>query len=249
MELQLIRNATMKLTYGGQIILTDPMFADKEAIDAFAGIARNPTVALPLAVEDILTGVTAVVLSHDHPDHFDSAAGDVLPKNLPVFCQPGDERRLSEQGFQAVAPIGNAITWQGIDITRTGGRHGRGTIETRMGPVSGFVLQADGEPTVYWVGDSIWCQAVETAIRTFTPDVIITHSGGATLPGFDPIIMDGGQTLDTVQAAPDATVVAIHLESLDHCTVSRPTLRRMAEAAGILSGRLLIPEDGEMLTF
>lgn len=249
MELQLIRNATMKLSYGGQTILTDPMFSDKDAMEAFAGIARNPTVALPVAVEEILAGVAAVVISHDHPDHVDPAAGEVLPKKLPVFCQPGDENRLIELGFQTVTPIEKVHTWQGIGITRTVGRHGSGKIGARMGPVSGFVLQADGEPTVYWVGDSIWCEAVETVIRTYTPAVIITHSGGATLPGFDPIIMDGDQTLATVRASPNAIVVAVHLEALDHCTVSRSALRRMAQAASIPSQQLLIPKDGEVLAF
>jgi len=46
-----------------------------------------------------------------------------------------------------------------------------------MGNVSGFVLQADGEPTVYWVGDSIWCEHVEKAIKTFQPEIVIIHSG------------------------------------------------------------------------
>jgi len=47
MKIQLIRNATMKLTYAGKTILTDPMLSAKNAYDPFAGVARNPTVELP----------------------------------------------------------------------------------------------------------------------------------------------------------------------------------------------------------
>ena len=100
---------------------------------------------------------------------------------------------------------------------------------------------------MYWVGDSIWCDRVRAVIRLHRPEVIITHSGGATLPGYEPIIMDAEQTLATAQAAPEAVVVAIHMEALDHCTAGRRDLRRKADEAGIGPSRLMIPEDGELI--
>lgn len=249
MEIQLIRNATMKITYGGHTILTDPMLSPKGAFRSFANIAKNPTVELLFPVEDVVNGVEAAVVTHYHPDHFDKAAGAALPKRTTVFCQPGDETRFVDEGFSSVTPIQRSHTWQGITITRTEGRHGSGKVLEMMGKVSGFIFQADGEPTVYWVGDSIWCEPVEQSIAEFRPDVIITHSGGAKLPDFDPIIMDAEQTLTTVHAAGEAIVVAVHLEALDHCSVSREALRQMAEEKGISPKRLLIPEDGAVLSF
>ncbi len=247
MQLQLIRNAAMKLSYAGQTILTDPMLSAVGAFRSFAGIAPNPTVALPLAVEEILQGVDVALVSHLHPDHFDEAAALNLPKNLQVFCQPEDTAHLREKGFTLVSGIEAFCSWQGISITRTGGQHGSGKILERLGNVSGFVLKAPGEPTVYWVGDSIWYPPVAEAIGAHKPDIVITHSGGATLPGFPPIIMDGEQTLSILGATPNAIVVAIHMEALDHCTVSRSQLRRLADNAGITPSRLRIPEDGETL--
>jgi L-ascorbate metabolism protein UlaG (beta-lactamase superfamily) len=247
MQLQLIRNATMKITYAGHSLLTDPMLAPKDAYDGFAGIARNPTVGLPSSVEEILADVEAVLVSHDHPDHLDPAAVERLPKALPLFCQPGEGEKMSGRGFDKVTVIEEKINWEGITLIRTDGAHGRGEIGWRMGPVSGFVLQAPSEPTLYWVGDSIWCEAVESAIVQHRPDIIVTHSGGATLPGFDPIIMDAGETLMVARAAPQAVVVAVHMEALDHCPVTRKELRRSAEEGGIPSSRLLIPADGETM--
>jgi len=248
-KIQLIRNATMKIIYAGRTILTDPMLSPKGEFEPFAGIARNPTIELPFQAEEIVKGIESVIVTHDHPDHFDKAASLALPKVMPVFCQPGDEERMTEEGFQNVLPIETSRTWEGITITRTGGKHGKGKILELTGKVSGFVFQADGEPTVYWVGDSIWCEEVENAIKTFNPDIIITHSGGATIPGYEAIIMDGEQTLTTVNAFPEAIVVAIHMESLDHCTVSRKKLRQMADNAAIPPSRLMIPEDGETISF
>lgn len=118
-----------------------------------------------------------------------------------------------------------------------------------MGHVSGFVLQAAGEPTVYWAGDTVWCELVQQNIREFSPDIIITHSCGAAFPEQEPIIMDCRQTLALAQAAPHAVVVAVHMEALDHCRVSRKMLRRKADQSSIDRSRLLIPEDGEILAF
>lgn len=249
MKIQLIRNATMKITYAGRTILTDPMLSQKGEFAPFAGIARNPTIELPFQAEEIVKGIESVIVTHDHPDHFDKAASGTIPKETPIFCQPGNNIRMTEEGFQNVTPIETSYTWEGITITRTGGKHGSGKILKLTGKVSGFVFQADGEPTVYWVGDSIWCEEVENAIKMFNPDIIITHSGGATIPGYEAIIMDGEQTLTTVNASPEAIVVAIHMESLDHCTVSRKALRQMAESAAIPPSRLMIPEDGETISF
>jgi L-ascorbate metabolism protein UlaG (beta-lactamase superfamily) len=114
-----------------------------------------------------------------------------------------------------------------------------------MGRASGFVLQAAGEPTLYWVGDSIWCEEVAQTITRFDPRVIVTHSSGAAWGGGVLIVMDAAQTLEVCRAAPHCTVIAVHLEALDHGTVSRQELRAQAEAAGIGPERLLIPRDGE----
>jgi L-ascorbate metabolism protein UlaG (beta-lactamase superfamily) len=249
MKIQLIRNATMKISYAGRTLLTDPMLSPKGDFKSFAGIARNPTIELPFQIEEIVAGVDSVVVSHDHPDHFDKAASAALPKMTAVFCQPGDEGKMTDEGFLSVIPIERSYTWQGITITRTNGQHGSGKVLEFIGKVSGFVFQANGEPTVYWVGDSIWCEPVKGAIEKFKPDIVITHSGGAKLPGFETIIMDAEQTLTALNASSEAVVVAIHLEALDHCHVSRETLRQMAGAASIPASRLIIPQDGQTISF
>ncbi|WP_022664522.1 MBL fold metallo-hydrolase [Desulfospira joergensenii] len=249
MKIQLIRNATMKITYAGQTILTDPMLCPRHGVRSFAGIEENPIVDLPLDMEEILEGIDSVMVSHLHPDHYEETAEEVLPRNIPIFCQPGDRSRFDQVGFTKVFPVTGSHIWEGITLTRTGGKHGKGEILERMGEVSGFVFQAPGEPTIYWAGDTIWCRETETAIQTHCPDIIITHSGGATLPGFDPIIMDSDQTLEVLNVAKKAVVVAVHMEALDHCPVKRADLRRAGDKAGVASSRLVIPADGETLTF
>jgi L-ascorbate metabolism protein UlaG (beta-lactamase superfamily) len=246
-ELQLIRNATMRLRYAGRLYLTDPLLGPRHSLPSFAGKSPNPLVDLPVTPEAVYAGVDLVLVSHLHRDHFDPAAQQMLPKDLPILCQPGDEERLAGYGFTRVAPLAEATRDGAVTITRVPGQHGAGAVLRDMGMVSGFVLQAPGEPTVYWAGDTIWYDGVAQTITRFQPGVIITHSAGAVWGQGGLIIMDAAQTVTVCRAAPASTVVAIHLDAFDHATVSRAELRTYAEAAGIPAERLLIPADGATL--
>src|SRR4249920_2768612 len=102
MRLTLVRSATLLLDVGGRRILVDPMLDEAGArppIEGTANPVRNPTVPLPLPVADIVRGLDAVLVSHRHRDHFDETAERVLPRNVPVFCQPEDEEALAALGL------------------------------------------------------------------------------------------------------------------------------------------------------
>ena len=179
MQLQLIRNATLKMTYAGQTFLIDPFFAPKLTLPSFANKSQNPLVDLPDTPESIINGVEMVLVSHLHGDHFDQSAKDILAKNIPLFCQPENAESIRADGFTNVIPVVDRVEWQGISITRVAGEHGEGAVLDLMGTVSGFVFQAESEPTVYWAGDTIWYEAIEQNIKTHQPDIIVTHSCGA----------------------------------------------------------------------
>jgi hypothetical protein len=184
-----------------------------------------------------------------HSDHFDPAAQELLPKDTPIFCQPGDEAWIAAKGFQRVTPITDQLAWQGMTITRTPGQHGSGSVLAEMGAVSGFIFQAEHEPTIYWAGDTIWYEGVADTIARTRPQFIVTHSCGAVWGEQVLIVMDAAQTVAVCQAAPWSKVIATHLDSLDHATISRETLRQYASARGIQPEQLLIPADGEEMVF
>jgi L-ascorbate metabolism protein UlaG (beta-lactamase superfamily) len=249
MQLQLIRNATMRLTYAGVTILTDPYLAPRHAYPSLRGRSRNPMVDLPPAAADVLKGIDAVITSHLHPDHFDAAARSMIDLATPILCQPADIDRLNEMGYRNQQAVEDRLLWHGITVIRRAGMHGSGNWSDQMGPVSGFVFQADGEPTIYWCGDTIWYQAIRETIDQYRPDIIIAHSGGAEFEDGQPIIMNATQTVDLCHYAPQAQVIAIHLEVDDHCTVTRNDLRAYADRCGIDPFCLLIPADGEIVAF
>lgn len=239
----------MRITHRNRVFITDPYLAPKHSQEPLIGKSHNPTAELPFPPEDILANVEMALVSHLHPDHFDTLAQQLLPKNTQIYCQPGDEHNIKEAGFSNVVAIEESANWNNVRITRVAGQHGNKVWAEQMGSVSGFVFRAENEPTIYWAGDTVWCDLVKQAILESKPDIIITHSSGACFEAGTPIIMDGKQTIEVCRLAPQATVIAIHMETFDFDTISRNDLRARAEAEGIEAKRLLIPADGEILTF
>jgi L-ascorbate metabolism protein UlaG (beta-lactamase superfamily) len=197
-----------------------------------------------MPAEELIQGVEAVFVTHTHSDHWDGTAARNLPKNIPLFGQIEDEEKFWSQGFARVQSVTSSVKWNGIEITRTGGQHGRGEIAKAMAPVSGFVLRTSGEPTLYIAGDTIWCDEVETAIREHKPAVVVVNSGAAQFLEGDPITMTADDVITTCKTAPGAQIVTVHMEAINHCLLTRDDLAFQLEAARV-SSQVAIPPDGE----
>jgi L-ascorbate metabolism protein UlaG (beta-lactamase superfamily) len=94
MRLTLIRSATVIIEIAGKRILVDPMLDDvgaRPAIEQTRNPVANPTVPLPFPAEEVVRGIDAVIVTHRHRDHLDSRGEALVPRDVPVFCQPEDE--------------------------------------------------------------------------------------------------------------------------------------------------------------
>jgi len=250
MKIQLIRNATLWLEYGGLNILVDPMLMDKEVMPAFPNTPnelRNPRVSLPETETDYVNP-DLVIVTHTHPDHWDEAAAKHLRKDVPLLCQQGDEAVFNGAGFTNVTAVDEKHEYHSVRFARTSGQHGTGEIGERMGKVSGFVLEADEEPVAYIAGDTIWCEEPAEAIGQYQPEVIVVNAGGARFLEGDPITMDGPDVAAVKRHAPDAHVIAVHMDAINHCMMSRVDLASYL-ASEQLDGQVLIPSDGESFVF
>jgi L-ascorbate metabolism protein UlaG (beta-lactamase superfamily) len=231
----LVRNATLILELSGKRILVDPMLDDMGArppIEKTANPVRNPTVPLPFPAEEVVRGLDAVIVSHRHRDHLDARGEELVPRDVPVFCQPDDEDALRELGLDARSIV-DALEWDGIRMTRTPARHGSGAIADLLAPVSGFVLN-----DLYLAGDTVWYEAVAETIERHEPRVAVVHAGGAEFVEGGLIVMGVDDVREVVSRVP--TVVAVHMEALNHCFLERNSLRRAVPG-------VLVPEDGETL--
>jgi L-ascorbate metabolism protein UlaG (beta-lactamase superfamily) len=234
-QLTLVRHATLIVELEGRRFLVDPMLDDAGTgppIEDTPNQVPNPLVPLPMPAEDVVRDLGAVIITHLHEDHFDEKAARLLPRDVPVFCQPEDEASLAEHGL-LVRPVDTTADWDGLRITRTGGQHGTGEIARALAPVSGFVI---GD--LYIAGDTIWCAEVEEAIACHSPRVAVVNGSGARFLEGDPIVMTTDDIREVVSRVP--AVVVVHLEAINHCLDSRADVRAAVPEA-------LVPDDGETL--
>jgi L-ascorbate metabolism protein UlaG (beta-lactamase superfamily) len=233
-KLTLVRSATLLLETSGTRILVDPMLDDAGArppIENTPNQVRNPLVPLPLPAERVVEGVTGVIVTHLHKDHFDDRAAALLDPATPILTQPASLEAVRGQGFGSATDEPNG--WLGLDLTLTGGRHGTGALGEALGPVSGFVL--DG---VYVAGDTIWCDEVDRALAEHEPRAVVVNGGAAHFLGGDPIVMDADD-VRRVRASTSGEVVVVHLEAMNHCLEPRSTYRAI--------DGVRVPDDGETI--
>lgn len=261
MKFQQIRSATAIVTYGDIRFLVDPWLAPKDSWPPLRN-SPNPTLRcpiheLPLPIEKILD-VDAVIATHLHFDHFDETAIQLIPKSTPLFAQDEtDMESLKSKGFINVTPLqGKGVVFKGVTLFKTGCYHAppglKDTVYAKSsvrGEACGIIFRHPDEAhKLYLAGDTIWCNDVAMAIRHHTPDIIVVNAAQATFVSFGRIIMGLEDIEHVLAAAPQATIIASHMDNVGHETLWRNDIRAFAEQHS-LQQRLLVPEDGETCVF
>jgi len=234
MRLTLVRNATLLLELEVRRLLVDPALDDTGArppVENTRPALRNPLVPLPLPADRLVETLDAALVTHLHRDHLDETGEGLLPRDVPVFCQPADAQRLRALGLDA-RPIEQELYWNGLRLARTGGRHSLDpSVEPALGPISGFVL---GD--LYIASDSVWCDEVAAALARWQPRIAVVNAGAARFLGSGPISMTAADVAEVTARVP--VTVAVHLEAMNHCPMTRAELRAAVPDA-------LVLEDGE----
>lgn len=256
-EVTQIRNATVKINYGGKVFLVDPMFAPKDAYKGFEGTLNShlnwPRVELPFSTNEILKDVDAVIITHTHLDHLDEAAIKAIPKDILMFSQDEkDKAYLEKAGFQNVEIMTKNSSFGDVKLSITGGLHGSQELvskyKEKLGEVSGVVFSAKNEKTIYLAGDTVFNKDVEDVIKNYNPEIIILNSGDAQLGDGSSILMTKEEVLATHKVAPKAKIIAVHMEAVNHSALSRYELKEYSKQKG-MEDFVFIPKDGESLQF
>lgn len=108
-------------------------------------------------LEDV-TGLDAIVVTHNHADHFDPARAPRLIRanpNAPVHTDPLTAGQLREQGIDA-RPMaqGEDFTVGDVTVSPVGELHAFNHPAMPRVPNVGVVLRAVGEPTLFHPGDA-----------------------------------------------------------------------------------------------
>ncbi|HEX4444931.1 MAG TPA: MBL fold metallo-hydrolase [Galbitalea sp.] len=238
MTVTYVGGPTAILEYAGLRILVDPTFDPPQSYES-DGESLTKTAAPGVALED-LGHIDLVLLSHhEHEDNLDTSGRELILR-LPTLS-------TAKAGIDLGKPVIGLDCWEAhrvgdVTITAAPALHGPPGIEPLVGPVIGFVLEANNEPTVYVSGDNASLDLVRQIADRF-PDieVAVLFAGAARVPS-----IDGALTLTSEDAAAAAeilgasTVIGVHTEDWAHFSETRAQL----EAAFAGTDRLVATPRG-----
>ncbi|CAN5127741.1 MBL fold metallo-hydrolase [soil metagenome] len=237
-----IGGPTAILEYAGRRFITDPTF-DAPATYAEPGTTTLVKTAGPGIPRDRVGPIDAVLLSHhSHKDNLDYEGLELIATGIPALST-----RDAASDLFGGSVIG-LDSWEEyvlgpVTITAVPALHGPPGSERQVGEVTGFVLEAEGEPTVYVSGDNASLPLVEQIAGRFPAvEIAVLFAGAARVPR-----IDGNLTLTSADAARAAallgarTVVGLHTEDWEHFSESRAQL----EAAFAEQGGLVPTPRGE----
>ena len=248
MRIQQIRNATLKIEYGDVTFLIDPWLQDKGCgfsastiIPEMAGI-HNPMNDLPMPPEEILQGIDYCLVSHVHPDHF---TPDYLPKDMKFIVQNADDKeKVQAYGLEQVVVLEQEMAFEHMTLIKTAGTHGDNpAVSLAMGKVSGFLFQGESKQ-LYIAGDTVFTEDVKKILVKYNPEVIVLNCCAATLPR-GRLIMNLDDVGAVCKLYRDSTVIATHLDSVNHATLSSKDIRQYAQDNHL--EKLIVPHNGEWI--
>ncbi|GAB2674158.1 MBL fold metallo-hydrolase [Nocardia goodfellowii] len=236
-----IGGPTLRFRYGGLTWLTDPTFDEPGDYPGPVTLHKLTGPAVPVQQ---LGPIDVVLLSHDqHADNLDNSGRELLRSAGTVLSTPDAAERID--GVRGMTKWETA-TIGPVTVTAVPALHGPEGCEPVTGIVTGFVLRADGEPTVYVSGDNASVELVgEIAERIGRIDIAILFVGAANPGRFG----DTDLTLNArtaVQAAAklgDAVIVPVHAEGWAHFSETLDYLARTFGYAG-RAAQLRIPPLG-----
>ncbi len=104
------------------------------------------------------------------------------------------------------------------------------------------MLEAGGA-RIYIGGDTVPGPELDAAIAAHRPTAVVLNAGGARFLDSGAIISTSQDVVDLAKRLPETTIVAVHLDSINHCIETREHLRAAIAEAGV--GNVVVPEDGE----
>jgi L-ascorbate metabolism protein UlaG (beta-lactamase superfamily) len=198
---------TVLLEYAGLTIVTDPTFDPPRAYDDGDGSPPLLKTAGPGIERTDLPPVDLVLLSHhEHEDNLDYEGLELLATGVRTYSTMKAAGDLFGGGVVGLDPW-ESDEFNGVTVTAVPALHGPPGSERRLGPVTGFVLEAPGQPAVYVSGDNASIPLVEQIAERFPSIGVAVLFAGAAQYGDLP----GPLTLSSADAVRAAAILGAPL--------------------------------------
>ncbi|WP_221633925.1 MBL fold metallo-hydrolase [Nocardioides luti] len=242
-------HSTVLLEVGGRRILTDPVWSDRVSPSATVGPRRSHPV--PVALED-LPPIDAVLISHDHYDHLDTATVDVLTRTqtMPYVVPLGVGAHLRRWGVPRDRVVeldwGQSVDLDGLVLTCTEARHFSGRLFAQNPTLWSAWSVASNGRRAFFGGDSGWTEAFAEVGRREGPFDLTVLPVGAYDTRWPDVHMDPEEAVRTHLELRGDVLVPIHWGTFDLAfhpwAEPADRTRAAAEEHGV---RLAQPRPGE----
>jgi L-ascorbate metabolism protein UlaG (beta-lactamase superfamily) len=225
-----IGGPTALLEYAGLRIVTDPTFDEPGRYD---DLVKTAGPAIPRTE---LGRVDLVLLSHhSHHDNLDYEGLELLAQGVLTLSTM---KAGSDLFGGAVVGLDSWETYDvgSVTVMAVPALHGPPGSEARLGPVTGFVLQSAGEPTIYVSGDNASLPLVEQIAGAVGPiDIALLFAGAARVPEIDAALtLTSADALTAARILGAPIVVGLHTEDWEHFSETRAQLEAAFEGSGLL---------------
>ncbi|SFT03397.1 MBL fold metallo-hydrolase [Paenibacillus sp. BC26] len=168
-----IGHSTFLIQHSGLNIITDPIWAEK--------LALQRRLSPPgLAIQDV-PPIDVVLISHSHYDHLHMKSLEQLKGSKMMIVPVGLAAKLRRKGFSSIIELEwwQSATISGITFTFVPAQHWtrRTLTDTNTSHWGGFIIESELAPTVYFAGDSGYFDGFKEIGSRFDIDVALMPIG------------------------------------------------------------------------
>jgi L-ascorbate metabolism protein UlaG (beta-lactamase superfamily) len=246
-------HATVLLEVSGHWVLTDPVWSERVSPSATVGPRRSHPVPMEL---DGLPPLSAILISHDHYDHHDTATIDTLVRlqDAPIVVPLGVSAHLRRWGVPENRIVeldwGQSHRVGDLTLTCTEARHFSGRGFVRNTTLWSSWVAAAGDRRVFFGGDTGYTPAFVDVGQEHGPFDLTVLPIGAYDRRWRDVHMDPGEAvqchLDVQGGSARGVLLPIHWATFDlafhRWSAPADWVRKAAAERGV---SLALPRPGE----